>query len=551
MRYLQPTKRRAPAVQRLYGRKLLIVTILVLVVATGMAATFLITPKYEATMSILVSRDRIDPQITSSDKAVDVLQKDISDEEFNSELELFKSLDAISAVVKELDLVGDQSPKNDTPLSQWRGRIKNSFYDSVSGDSQTSRQSTGDENLSLSFEKAVNRVAANLEVVPTKKSRVIKVTYTDTDPVRAKKTLEAIYRKFVELHVELSEKPEVTEVFNEQTGKFSEQLNEATNDLKSFDTGNGVIGADIATQQGLLQKQLSDTQAQASSARTQIGETLKRIASLQSKIAAEPEQLQTGYVSKYVPALDRMKEELIQLEQQRTQLLQKYQPNSRFVRENQERIDQLKRTLATETANPPSERSFAINELRRKLEAELYQAQTDLAALREREKALTVQAAKLDAEVTHLNTKSIERSGLERKKNINEEAFLLYQKKARENEIGQIFNKEKILNFSVIDPPRTDGQQKNPKPLLNLLVLVGVGTLAGFAAAVMLDKLTERDDKDDFVRSPYEIEGRLDVPLLASIPMMELPVNGVNSVETQRALPPADTEILELEPKAV
>lgn len=526
--------------QRLYGRKLLIVTILSLVVATGMAATFLITPKYEATMSILVSRDRIDPQITSSDKAVDLLQKEISDEEFNSELELFKSLDAISAVVKELDLVNDQSPKNDTSLSQWRGRIKNSLYDSVSTDASTTRQPASDVDLSLSLEKAVNRVAANLDVIPAKKSRVIKVTYTDTDPVRARKTLEAIYRKFVELHVELSEKPEVTQVFNEQTGKFGEQLNAATNELKSFDTGNGVIGADIGTQQGLLQKQLSDTQAQANSARTQIGETLKRITSLQAKIAGEPEQLQTGYVSKYVPALDRMKEELIQLEQQRTQLLQKYQPSSRFVRENQERIDQLRRTLATETANPPQERSFAINELRRKLEAELYQAQTDLAALRERERTLTAQTAKLDAEVTNLNTKSIERAELERKKNINEEAFLLYQKKARENEIGQIFNKEKILNFSVIDPPRTDGQQKNPKPLLNLLVLLGVGTLAGFAGALVLDKLAARDDEYDLVRWPYEIEKRLAVPLLASIPTMELPVNGVHSVAEQQALPASD-----------
>lgn len=543
MRYLQPTKRRTRAPQRFYGRKLLIVSILVLVVATGMAVTFLITPKYEATMSILVSRDRIDPQITSADKAVDVLQKEISDEEFNSELELFKSLDAISAVVKELDLVTDQSPKNDTPLSQWRGRVKNSFYDLVSSDSAAAKRAAGDGDLSLSFERAVNRVAANLEVVPTKKSRVIKVTYTDTDPVRAKKTLEAIYHKFIELHVELSEKPEVAQVFNEQTGKFNEQLNQATNDLKAFDTGNGVIGADIATQQGLLQKQLSDAQTQANSTRTQIGETLKRIASLQAKIAAEPEQLQTGYVSKYVPAIDRMKEELIQLEQQQTQLLQKYQPTSRFVRENQQRIDQLKRALATETANPPSERSFAINELRRKLEADLYQAQTDLAALREREKSLTAQTARLDAEVTNLNAKSIERAGLERQKNINEEAFLLYQKKARENEINQIFNNEKILNFSVIDPPRTDGQQKNPKPLLNLLVLLGVGTLAGYAGALVLDRLNARDDQYDLVRSPYEIEGKLALPLLASIPTIELAIDAANPMTTRRALPPRETAV--------
>lgn len=511
----------------------------VLVVATGMLVTFLITPKYEATMSILISRDRIDQQVTPSDKAVDVLQRDISDEEFNSELELFKSIEAIGAVVKELDLINDQSPRSDTQFAPWRARIKNSVYGLFSrGSTRAADTPGGGDDLSLSFEKAVNRVAANLEVVPTRKSRVIKVTYTDTDPVRARKTLEAIYRKFVELHVTLSEKPEVAQVFNDQTDKYSQQLSEATTELKNFDSGNGVIGADIATQQGLLQKQLSDAQTQANSTRTQIGETLKRISTLQAKIAAEPEQLQTGYVSKYVPAIDRMKDELIRLEQERTQLLQKYQPTSRFVRDNQERIDQLRRTLAAEIADPPQERSFAINELRRKLEAELYQAQTDIAALRDRERTLTAQVTKLDAEVSNLNTKSIERAALERRKNVNEEAFLLYQKKARENEIGQIFTKEKILNFSVIDPPRTDGQPKSPKPLLNLLILLGVGALAGIAGAIMLDKLTESGQMDDIVKTPHEIEGRLQMPLLASIPTIPVPMSdGKNSFV--RALPPA------------
>src|SRR5687768_14423502 len=100
--------------QRVFRHKLLLVSVFVLVLGAGMVTTFLITPKYEATMSILVSRDRIDPQITSSDKNIDITQTAISDEEFNSELELFKSLDVISSVVKELDLVNDQAPKPGT-----------------------------------------------------------------------------------------------------------------------------------------------------------------------------------------------------------------------------------------------------------------------------------------------------------------------------------------------------------------------------------------------------------------------------------------------------
>ena len=343
------------------------------------------------------------------------------------------------------------------------------------------------------------------------------------------------------MHVSLNEKPEAAQVFNEQTGKFNQKLESATNTLKQFDATNGISGADITTQQGLLLKQLSDTESLVNATRTEIGETIKKIASLKEKVAAEPVQIQTGYVSKYVQALDRMKEELSQLEQQRTQLLQKYQPNSRFVRDNQERIDQIKRSIASETANPPQEKSFAINELRRKLEAELYDAQTSLAALKDREKTLTAQSVKLNGEVALLNTRSIERTGLERQRAVNEEAYLLYQKKARENEIGQVLNREQIMNFAVVDPPRTDGEQKNPKPLLNLFVLLGVGMLTAFAAAFLVDRMSGRGYDDDIIRSAYQLEQRYDLPVLASIPHMEIPETA-SSGPIRRPLLTAGTE---------
>lgn len=530
-------------ISRLARRKLLIVAVIFLVVAAGMAATLLITPKYEATMSLLISRGRIDPQITSSDKAVDITQTSISDEEFNSELELFRSLEVIKSVVTELDLVNNQQPKQDTWLSERRVKIKHAISSLLSGrGGDDAGSGSGWTGIDISLEQTANRVVGNLDVVPIKKSRVIKIAYTDTDPVRAKETLEAIYRKYVELHVQINEKPEAAQVFNEQTGRFGQKLDDSTRTLKEFDSSNGISGADIGTQQSLLQRQLSDSQAMINSTRTEIGETGRRISSLKEKIAAEPAQIQTGYVSKYVSALDRMKEELAQLEQQRTQLLQKYQPQSRFVRENQQRIDQIRKTIAEESANPPQERSFALNEIRRKMEAELYDAQTRLAALTDRERSLVGQISKLTAEVAGLNSKSIERTTLERERSINEEAYLLYQKKARENEIGQVLNREQIMNFAVVDPPRSDGMQKNPKPVLNLLVLLMLGTFAGFTAALVLERGPINEPRDRYALAAGELEHRFDLPILASIPHMELPARTQRSREAERALLPPQVE---------
>lgn len=503
--------------QTIWRRKFLIAAIILLVVVSGMFATIMVTPKFEATMSILVSRDRIDPQINPSDKNPEITQTTISDEEFNSELELIKSGEVIAGVVKDLDLLNNQKPKPDTRFSGLRGRIKNAIYKFIGREQE---ETNADADI-FTVEKMVNQVAGNLEVVSNKKSRVIKISYTDTDPLRAKKVLEKLYEKFVALHIQMSDKPQAREVFDEQTDKYNQKLNQSTNALKNFDTQNGVTGAEVGVQRELLLKQLYDTQAQANSARTEIGETEKKITDLKEKIAAQPVQIQTGSVQKYVAALDQMKGELVKLEQERTQLLQKYQANSRFVRDNQEKINQLRKAIKEETDNPPQERSFALNDLRRRLESDLYNAQTSLVSLRQRETTMTDQANKLRAQVEFLNTKSIERTNLERNRNVNEEAYLLYQKKARENEITQVLNKEQVMNFGIVDQPRTDGEQKNPKLFLNLLVLLVIGTTAGFAGAIVLEKLTAPDE--DFIFSAHELESRFDLPLLAAIPVIVMP----------------------------
>lgn len=523
-------------------RKRLMLSVFAPVVISGMTATFLITPKYEAAMSILVSRDRVDSRISPSEKNSDAAPTSISDEEFNSELELIKSGEVIAGAVRELDLTNNQTPKNDTWISHLRTKIKTLFDDftlRTAAKTEAAKNSADGKSAADDFmiEKTVNRIAGNLEVVPVKKSRIIKISYTDTDPLRAKNTLAEIYRKYVEMHVQLSEKRQAGQIFNEQSDAFNRKLKSATDVLKNFDVQNEVSGAQIGVQRELLLKQFYETRTQLGATQTEIVETEHRITDLQAKVNAQPEQLQTGSVSKYVSAIDRMKEELAQLEQQKTQLLQKYQPNSRPVRESEGRIGQLKKSIAEETAHPPQEKSFALNDLRRKLVADLYNAQTSLVALKEREKKLSPLVAELRGQTASLNSRSLERESLERARSVNEEAYLLYQKKARESEISQVLNKQQVVNFAVVDAPRTDGEPKNPKPLMNLIVLMLVGLTAGLTSAICLEKLSSADDDDNnpavFAR---EIEERWNLPILATISVDESEKNAPNFLLPRRSL---------------
>ena len=476
----------------IWTRKWLIIAVFLLTVVTGTTVTLLIFPTYEARMSLLISRQRADPQISPGEKTPEVLLGGVSDEEFNSELELLKNSEVVGGAVRDLDLVNNQEPKIKGAVGRLRRNIRRNFGKLI-GDfmKMFSDSSDADKQNSAATEEAIKTVTDNLTVEPIKKSRVIKVTYNDTEPERGKQTLDAIYRNYVALKSRINENSSVTAVFDAQSADYEAKLKTATENLKNFDRANNVTGAEINSQTDILQKQYYATQAQVEQTRTDSNETEKRIGALKAQIAAEPKNIQTGSVSKYVAALDSLKNQLVDLQQERTKLLQKYKPGTRFVVDVEEKIQNVERAIAVENANPPQEKTFALNENRRRLENDLSTAEVNLASLKSRERDLTALAEQQRAAAVGLNSKGIEREKLERERKVNEDNYLLYQKKARESEVGQVLNNKQVVNVGLADAPRTDGLVKSPKLFINFPVLIGLGLLAGLAAALAADKLAE------------------------------------------------------------
>jgi uncharacterized protein involved in exopolysaccharide biosynthesis len=207
-----------------------------------------------------------------------------------------------------------------------------------------------------------------------------------------------------------------------------------------------------------------------------------------------------------------MKEEVLTMELQHTQLLQKYLPSARPVRELEARLKQAKEALAREEANPPRERSVALNDVHRRLLNDLLGAQAATATVREREKRLAALAEQYRARLIELDQKAFTRADLERARSLNEEAYLLYHRKAQESDIVRALNREKIVNTSLAQAARPSTQPVSPKPLLNLAVLVVVGLLAAGAGALLKERLNPLVRHEDEVRRRYKMR------VLARIP---------------------------------
>lgn len=458
----------------LLARQFLVFAIFALVVGVGTLVTLQIPPRYQSTMKILITRDRLDPQVSSSDKTNDTLRGELTEEDFNSELEILQSRAVLEATARQLGL---DKPTSDAEKPSKFGEWYRAWHKQAAASS---------------FEQAVTRMSESLEAVPLKKSRILQVTYQNQSPERAALVLQTLYQKYAEHHLRMNQNEKAAEVFRTQSDEFNRKLKAATEALKRFDLAHGFAGS--PAQRELLLQQFYMLQQQLNATRTEKLETQQRLTTLKSQLAVTPERIESEVRTKYTGARDRIKDEILALEMQAAQLRQKYQPTHRLVKETEERLAQARKLLEREEQTPPQEKATMPNEIHRRLTTDLMTAQSNLAALNEREQRLAMLTKQYQAQIATFDVKSLERTELERTRSIQEEAYLLYSKKAQEAEISNVMNQAQIANISLAQPATINHKPVSPKPLLNVAVLAVVGLLAGIATVLTLerDRLLQR-----------------------------------------------------------
>lgn len=480
----------------IFARKLLMIAIFIAIVTTGTAVTLLMEPTYESSMKILVTRDRVDPQVSVGEGRPD-LRAEISDEDFNSEMEILQSRQVLEAVINELHLAQATEKQPSGLVAGWRASAAD-FYRSLHKQAEPPP-----------MERALNKIGSNLEVVSVKKSRVIKVTYRDADPERAAQLLNTLYRKYADHHLELHQNSQAAQVFGEQTKELGQKLNDATNALKQFDAKHGVLS--VAAQKDLLMQQFYTTQSAANAARTEMLETEKKIAELKTQLDSQPERIQTESRTR-VEALNRMKEEVLTLGLQLAQAKQKYQPGQPPVVDVEKRLALANETLAREEQAPSQEKAFALNETHRRLMNDLLSAQATLTALTEREKNLSSLTAQYQARMIELDQKGFEKSDLELARKATEEDYMVYRKKAQEAEIVNALNREKIVNVNLADAAGVNYKPVSPKLMTNLLVFIIFGFIAALVGALLAEHISP------VVRGEDSVRRQLGLEVLATIP---------------------------------
>ncbi len=441
-----------------------------------------LAPSYEAHMSVLVRRGRIDPLVTPAPTPSPMFQRDeITEEELNSQVELLRDDEILRAVVQTSGVAGG------------------AWYEQFLGGSEDAR-----------LARSVRRMGSRLTVEPIRKTNLIQVKYSASDPAQAGAVLHALQQAYLKRQQRVHRPSGEYEFFEQQVTQSRRGLMDAEFRLMDFSSDQGVVSA--AQERDMALQKLSDVEANDHQTQVAMAETRRRIRDLQSKVQSLPERTLTLVRNADNPQLaEKMKSRLLELQLKRTELLTKFEPSYRLVQEVDQQIAETRASILGEEHSPLRDETTNQEPNHEWAKSELIKAQVELGTLEAHGQATRIQLSGYREIAQRLGGNAIRQGELLGELKAAEEKYLLYVNKREEARIEDALDQGGILNVTISEEPRVPALPARAAWVFGLIGIVLGGTLSTSAAFTS-------DYLNPGFRTPDEVVAALGIPVLASLP---------------------------------
>ncbi|PYS21203.1 MAG: hypothetical protein DMF72_18265 [Acidobacteria bacterium] len=469
----------------LFRRKFLVLFTFLAVVVGAIIVTLLLPNRYEARMKILVKNQRVDIAITpeaTTGTNTPTVENEVSENQINSEIELLTSKDLLTQVVTSTGL-----DKQEASL------FNRSMTDAVR------------------VERAVNRLTKDLSINPVRKANVITISYASDSPQLSAAVLKNLGDLYLEKHLKLNHPEGATDFFKEKADEYEKQLKESEQKLTDFQQSNNLVV--LSQQKELTLQKTAEAKAKMMDADAALNEATNRIARVEQQLGAIPKRIVTQ--SKRLPnqySAERLNTMMVELQNRRTQLLTKFRPDDRLVKEVDEQMRTTQLALDRAEQKTSVEEATDLNPLRQTLETELSRARLDQAGAKARRDTLTGQLQQYEGALQKLEGNTARHDDLQREKKEAEDNYQLYAKKREEARIADELDRQKITNVSIAEAATVPQLPSSPNRPLNLVLGVFLATFLSLGSVFSAEMLSE------VVHTPGQLEALTGAKVLATVP---------------------------------
>jgi len=354
---------------------------------------------------------------------------------------------------------------------------------------------------------AADRMKRDVIISSVPQSNVLELSFRHADPTIAAEVLNKLIELYLERRREVFQKT-ISSAAANQGEQFAARLRKAEVDLTDFTAAHGITNFD--EQVTLLLRQQADLAADQRQAEQRRSAITAQIEALRRQATAVPENIPLYAENGRSQQVDGLTLRLIELENQRRQLVGKYQDDFPLVRELDAQIVAVRSALA---GSPPRqsmlERS-GRNPTYQEITTERLSLQTEFDGLQARRLRLTTDAAAVQARLDELNRLGLQLRDMQRNRGVLEETYRTFSLKAAEARLADDLERGRVANVRIVQPAVPPQNGSSPGMIIAVAGFV-LGGLAAFVTVVLLTTLQQV-----FV-TIRDAETHLDLPVVLAV----------------------------------
>ena len=478
----------------LYKHKWVILAAVALALAAGFAMTMLTRPIYTAVVTLKIDRESANTAIGLREaEAIEPAGRGDA-EFFQTQYGLLKSRSLAERVAQSLGLgANDSFLKAMAALPPGR-----SLPNTAAAAAMRQRG-------------AVGLLEGNLGVFPVRDSRLVRLTFDSPDPQLSARVANAFADSFIESNLDrrFEASAYARKFLEDHIAQLKTKLEESERQLVAYATQQQIIqiaepgqGKDAPPPQSLDATNLGQFDSALTAAKAARIQAQERWRAAQNAAdLAAPDILADATVQS-------LRQERAKLQGQYEDQLKTYKPDYPDMRQLKSQLDEVDRQLKT-----------AADTIRTSLKTQYLAAQ-------QQENALQSNVTHLKGSVLDTRNREIQYNILQREVDTNRTLYdgLLQRYK----EIG-VAGGITSNNISIVDRAEPPGGPSKPRPMHNLTMAGMSGLALGVALAFLLETM------DQAIRKPADVESKLGLPVLGSVPLLDKGVQPIEALADVRS----------------
>lgn len=340
----------------------------------------------------------------------------------------------------------------------------------------------------------VGQVQAAVSVEPKRGTRIVYVKFEHTDPAVAAEVANAVANAYIRYNLDLKLRgtQDALGWLTEQIGQLKTRMQDSSTALQSYRTKSGIMG--LQEQRQITAQKIMDFNKQYLEAQAQRLTAEAKLNSL-TQISKDRTSAESMFTVVQSPIMEKLKNEISELELQRSKLLKVY-------RDKHPEIVKLDAQIQHITQRVDAEIQNMVRSL-----------QTEYRVAKAREENLLSNVNQLKREGQDLNEKEMQYLTLQRDVESNQQLYETVLKRMKET--GMAGGLE-TNNVRIMEEAKAPGAPIRPRKVRTVSGAALTGLLIGLGLAIAVEYF------DTTVKSTDDVERYLGLPVIATVPVFSL-----------------------------